>query len=577
MRFHALAADYDGTLAHHGQVDDATLAALERLRASGRKLIMVTGRELDDLARVFPAMHLFDRIVAENGALLYHPATREERPLGEAPPVAFVNALEQAGVRPLSVGRVIVATWEPNETVVLDVIRSLGLELHVIFNKGAVMILPAGITKATGLAAALAELKLSSHEVVGVGDAENDHAFLAACECSVAVANALGAIKERVDLITREERGAGVAELIDRLIADDLASEDRRLARYHLSLGTLADGASVDLPPYGPNVLIAGPSASGKSSAATVLLEGLMKQHYQFCILDPEGDHDGLDGAVTLGTATQGPVADEVLAVLAAPAQSVVVNLVGLPLAERPAFFQHLLPRIQELRARTGRPHWLFVDEAHHLLPATWQAAEPSFPGALDRTVFITVHPDQVARAVIATIGTVLIAGRGADDTLNRFTATLDEPRVALPGELGPREMFLWERHAERAPIRVLIAASTIERQRHTRKYAAGEIPLDRNFTFRGPEGKLALRAQNLLVFLQLADGIDDETWLYHLQERDYSRWFREGIRDELLARDADAIELDDTLDPRESRARMREAIERRYTLPTAVPPGAAP
>ncbi|MBV8887024.1 MAG: HAD family phosphatase [Chroococcidiopsidaceae cyanobacterium CP_BM_RX_35] len=222
MRYLVLASDYDGTLAADGRVDDDTKAALERLRNSGRKLIMVTGRELNDLLKAFPQVDLFDCIVAENGALLYWPTTREEKSLGSPPPEAFVKALRERHVEPLSVGRVIVATWHPHETTVTEVIRDLGLELQVIFNKGAVMVLPSGINKAFGLQAALSELRLSPHNVVGIGDAENDHAFLDLCECSVAVANALPMLKKRVDLVTSGSRGAGVAELIDKLIATDL-------------------------------------------------------------------------------------------------------------------------------------------------------------------------------------------------------------------------------------------------------------------------------------------------------------------------------------------------------------------
>src|SRR5207247_234345 len=140
---------------------------------------------------------------------------RTERPLADPPPARFVARLRERGVAPLTVGRSIVATREPNEATVLEVIRELGLELHVIFNKGAVMVLPSGVNKATGLAAALGELCLSAHNVVGVGDAENDHAFLAACECAAAVANALPALKEHADLVTRGRRGAGVAKLVD--------------------------------------------------------------------------------------------------------------------------------------------------------------------------------------------------------------------------------------------------------------------------------------------------------------------------------------------------------------------------
>ena len=227
MRYLALATDYDGTIAHDGVVDASTLAALDRLRASGRKLILVTGRELDDLFRVFAHCDRFDRIVAENGAMVYRPDTGAVRVLTEPPPERFVADLRRRGVTPLSVGRTIVATVEPHEREVLESIRDLGLEWHVVFNKGSVMALPSGVTKATGLTPTLVELELPPERVVGVGDAENDHAFLALCGCAVAVANALPALKERSDLVTQGARGAGVAELIDRMLADDLAGVGR--------------------------------------------------------------------------------------------------------------------------------------------------------------------------------------------------------------------------------------------------------------------------------------------------------------------------------------------------------------
>src|SRR5688572_2353113 len=157
MRYHLLATDYDGTLATDGHVTASTLAALRALLATGRRLVLVTGRELDDLMSVHPDLGIFGRVVAENGALLYRPATKEKRRLAEPPPAAFIARLRQRGVTPLSAGEVIVATREPHEAAVLETIRELGLELQVIFNKGAVMVLPAGVNKATGLTAALQE------------------------------------------------------------------------------------------------------------------------------------------------------------------------------------------------------------------------------------------------------------------------------------------------------------------------------------------------------------------------------------------------------------------------------------
>src|ERR1043166_7014329 len=189
MRYAALASDYDGTLAHDGAVPDSTIAALEKFRQSGRKLILVTGRHLSDLQTVFSRFDLFDLMVVENGGVLYTPATREKQVLTVPVNPAFVEALRQRGVKPLGVADTIVDTWHPNETIVLEVIRDLGLELHVIFNKGAVMVLPSGVNKQSGLKAALKAIGLSEHNTVGVGDAENDHALLQYCEVGVAVAN----------------------------------------------------------------------------------------------------------------------------------------------------------------------------------------------------------------------------------------------------------------------------------------------------------------------------------------------------------------------------------------------------
>ena len=219
-RFHcsALATDYDGTLATHGIVSETTRAALHRLHAAGRKVILVTGRRIAELSEVYPHLDDFDCIVAENGATLYWPGDQREEALAEAPPLEFIDFLANVGVRPIERGKVIVATVEPFQLLALEAIRKLGLELQVIFNKGSVMILPSGVNKATGLKRALKVLGIPPAEVAGVGDAENDHALLEFCGLSAAVANALPALKERASLVLAGAHGEGVAELIDLVL-----------------------------------------------------------------------------------------------------------------------------------------------------------------------------------------------------------------------------------------------------------------------------------------------------------------------------------------------------------------------
>jgi len=219
--FAALAVDYDGTIATGGRVSPATLDALRALVASGRRALLVTGRQLDDLCAVCPGLDVFARVVAENGALLHDPSDAtptRTRVLAPPPPRAFVDRLRDAGVTPLSVGEVIVATLVPWEHAVREAIDALSLELDVVLNKHALMVLPRGVDKASGLRAALDDLGLSASEVVGVGDAENDRAFLATCGCSVAVANAIDSLRAQVDVVTRGEAGEGVIEIVRRIL-----------------------------------------------------------------------------------------------------------------------------------------------------------------------------------------------------------------------------------------------------------------------------------------------------------------------------------------------------------------------
>jgi HAD superfamily hydrolase (TIGR01484 family) len=568
MRYLGLACDYDGTIAQAGKVDAKTLEALRTVKASGRALLLVTGRELDDLQSVFPELGVFDWVVAENGALLYQPSTHDEIRLATPIRKDFAEALEQRGVEPLRVGRVIVATWEPNETVVLETIRDLGLELQVIFNKGAVMVLPSGVNKASGLLEALRRVELSSHNIVGVGDAENDHAFLAICEFSAAVANALPLLQERADLILKRDHGAGVTELTELMLKDDLRRLDRRLRRHAIQIGMDKRGRKVEIAPYGVNLLFAGSSGGGKSRLAKGFLEGLADQGYQFCVVDPEGDYEDFEAAVVLGDGGRVPSVTEAMQLLKDPNQNAIINLLGLPLDKRPAFFSSLLVELQEMRSRTGRPHWIVLDETHHILPRHHLPAAITLSQQLTNVVFITVLPEEVLPEALAMVDTVFAVGEAPGRTLAAFAEAVGEPVPGLQyGHLPPGEAIIWRRGASSVK-RFTVAMTRFEHRRHRRKYAEGDLGPDLSFYFRGPRQKLNLKAQNLIIFSQLAEGVDDRTWNYHRRRHDYSNWFREVIKDPELAEEAEAIEAKKKLSAAESRHLIREAIAGRYTLP---------
>jgi HAD superfamily hydrolase (TIGR01484 family) len=568
MRFVCLACDFDGTLASDGVVPDDVIQALTRVTASGRSLILVTGRRLEDLFRVFNHVDLFDCVVSENGALLYRPLTRVARTLAEPPPKNFIDALRDNAITP-EIGKVAIATWRPNELKVLEIVQELGLDMHISFNKGAVMILPPGVNKGSGLESALSEMGFSAHNVVGIGDAENDLSMLAACECSVAVGNALQSIKDYADITVKQDHGKGVVELIDRLLDNDLNDCSQQLKRHNLLLGHDSSGAQVGYPSHDFRVLIAGPSQSGKSTATMSVLRQFASAGYQYCVIDPEGEYDSAPRAVTIGNEHYVPEVDDVVRVLANPDDNAVVNLLGVPLNERAGFLARIFAAVRNMRRVKGRPHWLVIDEAHHMLHPYWdQTFEPAWhePGAV---VTVTVDPGEISKTVLDSMDLVLAIGKDPEHTLRTFAGIVEQalPQVET-GSLGWGEALAWFRHEFGSPCKVGMVSSPLDQQRHLRKYADGNLGSQRSFYFTGPAGRLNIRCQNLIFFMQVGEGVDEETWLYHLRRGDYSSWFRNVIGDECLARDTEELEQNHILSANESRSSIRSLIEHRYTLP---------
>jgi hydroxymethylpyrimidine pyrophosphatase-like HAD family hydrolase len=563
LYFLALAVDFDGTIAHDGRVEDSTYDALKRLKETGRQLILVTGRELRDLGD--HNLDLFVRVVAENGAVVYDPGAKRQHLIADKPPAALIKALKEKKIEPLSVGESIIATSCPHETTVLEAIRDLGLEYQILFNKGAVMALPSGINKATGLKAALAEVELSPYNVIGVGDAENDFAFLDVCGCSAAVGNATPALKNTVDVVLEGCWGRGVTELIEQIIAKDASIVPA--GRHGIQVGIDPNGYEVQIVPYAGSLLISGSSGIGKSKLATALTERMVEKQFQFCIFDPEGDYDELDHAISVGNVKTPPHEEQALKLLRKSTTNAVVNTQALEIPARPAFFAKLLPGVLSLRARTGRPHWLLIDEAHHLLPAGRHELDGVIPKQLPGVILITVHPEAVAVEALRTVDTILALGSKAGDIVATYCKAIGAP---VPADLPQPDDNQGLYYTVAGDARLLhLDRPQQEHKRHTRKYAEGRLGSDRSFYFRGPDNALNLRAHNLTMFVEMAAGVDDRTWEHHRRLGDYSRWFREAIKNEELAREAAEVERDTHLDPKESRGRIAQAISRRYTAPS--------
>jgi energy-coupling factor transporter ATP-binding protein EcfA2 len=356
------------------------------------------------------------------------------------------------------------------------------------------------------------------------------------------------------------------------MIANDL-SDLKTLSRHRIPVGDSGEGdkrSQAHIDPAGAGVLVAGTSGSGKSTLTTTILEGLADAGYQSLVIDPEGDYTNVDFAAQVGNPKQAPRPEDVTNALKDPKRSIVVNLLGLPLADRPKFFAQVLPRVLEEKNRTGRPHWLVIDEAHHLIPVEQDTAGVASMLPDRGLMFVTVHPGAVAPAALTNIGTLLVIGDHPAKTVTDFCKTAGASKPTVPAVEGDKlptgDAVLWHR-GEKEAVVIHTKLPRTERKRHSRKYAEGNLGPERSFYFRGPQGKLNLKASNLNLFLQMADGVDDETWEFHRKHGDFSKWVREQIKDEKLADELAAIERDRTPPP-DARAAVRAAVEHRYTLP---------
>lgn len=226
MKFGVLALDYDGTIARDGVLDPEVRAAIAEVRARGIAVLIVTGRILSELEHFAGDLHFVDAVVAENGAVLWFP-NGHSRLLGSVSSLAFVQELRRRGLD-FKAGQSVVELDAGAAPQVLAVIRELELPLVLLFNRGRLMVLPQSVSKGMGLREALATLRLSAHNAIGIGDAENDHDLLATCELGVAVSWGSAVLQAVAGEVLRGDGPTAVAGYIRR------AAKEMRLPRNGL-------------------------------------------------------------------------------------------------------------------------------------------------------------------------------------------------------------------------------------------------------------------------------------------------------------------------------------------------------
>ena len=573
MKFSVLALDYDGTIARDGQLDPDVRTAIGEVRSRGIAVVLVTGRILSDLRRVAGDLDFVDAIVAENGAVLAF-SGGNPRLIGQPVPPVFLEELRRRGIE-FSAGQCVVefdAAWA---VPILAVIRDLELPLVLLFNRGRLMVLPQAISKGVGLREALMMLRLSPHNALAIGDAENDHDLLAVCEFGVAVGWGSKALRARADDVLSGDGPSAVAGYI-RKAARDVRLPPERIDRTRLVIGTTEDKYPLTLAMRGRNVLIAGDPRSGKSWVAGLTCEQLILQGYSLCVIDAEGDYRTLEllpGVVVFGGDTPPPELPDLARVLRHPYMSVVVDLSHVTYREKVGYLNTLLPMLASLRRTTGLPHRIVVDEAHYFLH------EPNVRELVDFDLgaytFVTyrlsdLHCDlrRAIEGIIVKRTTdlrevrTLLAMAGSMNAESEWASILAglavDEAVLLPGieEAGGKLR------------RFQLSPRTTMHVRHKAKYVDLQLIEEQGFQFTDNGKLITAPARTLNEFVALLETLPVSVLDGHARRGDFSQWVGEVFHDHVLASDMRKVEQRYRLGhTRDIYSALAESIRERYEL----------
>lgn len=541
MKFRALALDYDGTIAEEGTLNPDVRTAISEGRACGTVVVIVTGRTLATLKQVAGDLDFVDAVVAENGAVLEIP-NRYSTLLGSPPLAVFLEELARRGIR-VQTGQCVVESDGAFAPQILDVIRQLELPLVLLFNRSRLMILPQGVSKSVGLRHALGALHLSPHNAIAIGDAENDHDLLAACELGIAVGWGSPALKRVADEVLEGEGPAAVASFI-RQTCHEMRLPPSRIGRYRVTLGTAEDGSPVALSIRGRNLLVSGDPRSGKSWVTGLACEKMILQGYCVCVIDPEGDYralESLPGVVVLGGDDPPPQLPDLARILRHPEMSVVIDLSHVPYKEKIDYLHSLLPMLAAIRRSTGLPHRIVVDEAHYFLHD--RNANRMLDLSLNAYTLVTYRVSDLDNDLRKTIEANIVT-RTTDPREVRTLVTMvgNESAAAewasLLGRLSVNQAVLLP-STEEARGKLMqfdLLPRFTSHVRHKAKYLDVRLLDEQAFVFTQNGKPWGPSARTLEEFIESVKGLPASVLEGHVHRADFSRWVADVFHDRALA-----------------------------------------
>jgi hydroxymethylpyrimidine pyrophosphatase-like HAD family hydrolase len=567
MKPRVLALDFDGTITVDENIHADVAAAVQEARAAGWFVVLVTGRILREVeARIGDPLP-FDAIVAENGAVLKVPGLRSPVTLSREVDRRFLAELRRYAIRH-RVGLCLVEAWADDAPQIGEIIRGLQLPLGITFNLGRLMVLPHGVSKGSGLQEALWRLRASVHNAIAIGNAENDHPLLEACEVGAAVAWGSETLRRSADEVVPGEGPVAVARYIRGILATPRIPAER-LRRRRVSLGTLKTGEPLKLAVRGRNLLVGGDPKSGKSWVAGALCEQLILQRYSLCVLDPEGDYtclESLPGVIVHALTDKDASIGELQRVLRHPDLSLVVDMSTVPQGDKPALVARLLTTLNRMRRATGLPHRVVVDEAHYFLN---RLDDRLFDCDLGGYLLVTHRIADLSPAVFNASEAAIVTR--VDDRRQALAllplappGTTESEWMALLAELAIDEAVLLPGRLEPGGVvtRFRVAGRLTAHVRHREKYADVAVSSGDAFVFTRDGRPIGRDARTIRDLLSALPALPHDVVRSHLTRGDFRRWIEEIFGDGELGAAIRLLERDDISNVGDV---VREAIAARY------------
>jgi HAD superfamily hydrolase (TIGR01484 family) len=546
-----MAFDFDGTLAVDGHVPPEIETALDRCRASGHILFLVTGRRFESVT-LGRLGDLFAGIVWENGAVLAHAASGETYlPFGQLD-TRLLKAIEEAGI-PFERGLAIAATWIPHDQALWRILSAHGGSTSIEYNKSAVMVLPPGATKGAGLERLLTLCGLSPRNLAAFGDAENDLSMLTLAEVSVAVADAVPAVIQTCDVLATAPGPRGVLEILNQYPLGGQFLDIPLKRERPILLGQTELGQAVSVPAArlaGRNLGVFGDSATGKSWMVGLIAEGLHHEDYQVLLIDPEGDFRGLRVLPRFvsvsGDRTTLPPPSAIVSLLDEGGVSLVLDLSQYPVTLRSHYLAELIRAMRPVRERKFRPHWIVLDEAQEFLFEGGEVTALLHP-MLDAGgwAFVTYRPDRLSKSVLTSLHHCLLT-RLADSQIGQCLRThcaVDGLQRTSFNQIPLGSALLCGGEI----IRMRPAIRRVPHIRHLYKYLDVPLPPGKRFSFRTEKGYLGVEAASLYELVHVIPTLPLESLEYHDRREDFVKWAEGTLGDGGLA------------------SRLRKVANRRY------------